>query len=172
MQCWLIYAIHIQAFYTFTKKLFKMTTGLLHLHNFLRWFALLAIIIAVIRSFQGMQGKKPFAKKDNLWSLLTLIAFHLQLVLGLALYFLKGWHTLIGEMSDRLIRFYSVEHSLGMLIAIVLVTIGRVSSKKMESDTAKHKKIFWYFFIALIITLVSIPWPFREIVGRPWFPGM
>lgn len=149
-----------------------MVSGLLHLHNFLRWFALIAIVFALIRSFQGMRNNKPFTKPDNLWSLLTLIAFHLQLVLGLALYFLKGWHTLIGEMSDKLIRFYSVEHSLGMIIAITLVTIGRVSSKKLDNDTAKHKKIFWYFFIALIITLVSIPWPFREIVGRPWFPGM
>ena len=149
-----------------------MSTGLLPLHNLLRWFALIAIIIAVIRSFQGMQGNKPYTKKDNLWSLLTLIAFHLQLVLGFALYFLRGWYTQIVEMSDRLVRFYSVEHSLGMLIAIVLVTVGRSSSKKMESDTAKHKKVFWYFFIALIITLVSIPWPFREIIGRGWFPGM
>lgn len=149
-----------------------MITGFLHLHNFLRWFALIAIVIALIRSFQGMRNKTAFTKPDNLWSLLTLIAFHLQLVVGLVLYFANGWYSQIGEMSNKLIRFYSVEHSLGMLIAITLVTIGRVSAKKAENDTTKHKKIFWYFFIALIITLVSIPWPFREIIGRPWFPGM
>jgi|SRR5690554_1427333 len=149
-----------------------MLTGFLHLHNFLRWFALLAIIIALIRSFNGMRKGVPFTKSDNLWSLLTLIAFHTQLIIGFALFFGKGWFRAFGEMSDKLVRFFTVEHTLGMLIAITLVTIGRVRSKKQMTDTGKHKKIFWFFFIALIITLVSIPWPFREVVSRPWFPGM
>ena len=149
-----------------------MLTGFLHLHNFLRWFALLAILFSLIRSFNGMRKGAAFTKPDNLWSLLTLIAFHTQLLVGLVLYFGNGWYRLLGEMSDKLVRFYSMEHTLGMLIAIALVTIGRVSSKKASTDKAKHKKIFWFFFIALIITLASIPWPFREVIGRPWFPGM
>ena len=149
-----------------------MLTGFLHLHNFLRWFALLAIIISLFRSFKGMRKGVPFTKPDDLWSLLTLIAFHLQLVVGLVLFFGKGWFRAFGEMSDKLVRFYTVEHTLGMLIAITLVTIGRVSSKKQTTDIGKHKKVFWFFLIAFIITLISIPWPFREIIGRPWFPGM
>ena len=149
-----------------------MLTGLLHLHNFMRWIALIAIVFALIRSFQGTRNNRAFTKPDNLWSLLTLIAFHLQLVIGLILYFAKGWYAQLGEMSDKIVRFYTVEHTLGMLIAITLVTIGRVSSKKAVTDSAKHKKILWYFLIALVITLVSIPWPFREAIGRSWFPGM
>src|SRR5690554_3726451 len=149
-----------------------MLTGFLHLHNFLRWFALLAILISLFRSFRGMRKGVPFTKPDDLWSLLTLIAFHIQLVVGLALFFGKGWFRLFGEMSDKIVRFYTVEHTLGMLIAIALVTIGRVSSKKQTTDIGKHKKVFRFFFIALIITLISIPWPFREAIGRAWFPGM
>jgi hypothetical protein len=55
-----------------------------------------------------------------------------------------------------------------MLIAIVLITIGRGAAKKNIPDVAKFKKAFWFFLIALVIILVTIPWPFREGVGRPW----
>lgn len=149
-----------------------MIQGLIHLHSLLRWFALIAIVVALILSFRGMTQNRMFGKTANRWSLMTLIAFHIQLVLGLVLYFAQGWYTQLGNMSDTLVRFFAVEHSFGMLIAIILVTVGRVSSKKATSDKARHKRVFWYFLIALIITVASIPWPFREIIGRPWFPGM
>jgi hypothetical protein len=56
-----------------------------------------------------------------------------------------------------------------MLIAIVLITIGRGVSKKSIPDTVKQKKTFWFFLVALVIILASIPWPFREGIARPWF---
>lgn len=149
-----------------------MIEGLVHLHSLLRWFALIAIVIALVISFRGMTQNNKFGKGANRWSLLTLIAFHLQLVLGFILYFARGWYTQLGNMSDKIIRFFAVEHMAGMLIAIILVTIGRVSSKKAGTDKARHKRIFWYFLIALILTIASIPWPFREGIARPWFPGM
>ena len=149
-----------------------MLYGFLQLHNFLRWFALLAILIALIRSFKGMRKGIPYTQPDNLWALLTLIAFHTQLIVGFVLFFGNGWYLRFGEMAVKAIRFFTVEHTLGMLIAIALVTIGRVKSKKEITDIGKHKKIFWFFFIALIITLASIPWPFREAIGRPWLPAL
>jgi hypothetical protein len=75
-------------------------------------------------------------------------------------------------MKDKFFRFYWVEHPLGMLIAIVLMTLAHGMAKKPVSDEVKYKKAFYYFLIALIVILASIPWPFRDIVGRPWFPGM
>jgi len=150
-----------------------MYTGLTHLHSLLRWFALVAIVIALVKSFQGMRKQSTFDKSDNRWALLTLIAFHLQLLVGLALYFTQGWHTQIGNMSDKVVRFYSLEHLVAMLIAIALVTIGRVRSKKATLDLAKHKRQFWAFLIALILVLINVPWPFREVgEGNAWFPGM
>jgi hypothetical protein len=95
------------------------------------------------------------------------------LVLGLVLYFSKGWYTRLGEMSDAVVRFWSLEHLVAMLIAIALVTIGRVSAKKTEVAKTKHKRHFWYFTIALLIVLANIPWPFREPgIARGLFPGM
>lgn len=138
----------------------------------MRWFVLIAVVIAIVRSLNGMRNNSTFSKKDNLWSLLTLIGYHIQLIIGLTLYIGRGWYALFGQMSDRLIRFFSVEHAFGMLVAIILVTVGRAKSKRATGDKAKHKTIFWYFLIALIITLITIPWPFLDTISRPWFPGM
>lgn len=138
----------------------------------MRWLVLIAIVVAIIRSLNGMRNSKSFSKKDNLWSLLTVIGYHFQLILGIVLYVGRGWHLSLGEMSDRLIRFFSLEHPFGMIVAVVLVTLGRAKSKRASIDAAKHKMLFWYFAIALFITLITIPWPFIDVVGRGWFPGM
>jgi len=150
-----------------------MNTGLIHLHSLLRWVALVAIVVAIINALGGLRKGRPFSKSDNRWSLITLITFHIQLVIGLVLYFMGGWHTQIGNMSDKVIRFFSIEHLLGMLIVVILVTVGRASGKRASSDLLKHKRHFSYFLLALIILLFNIPWPFREVgAGRSWFPGM
>jgi len=114
-----------------------------------------------------------FSKSDNRWSLLTLIGFHLQLVIGLILYFTQGWHQQLGNMADKVIRFYSLEHLVAMLIAIALVTIGRSRAKKAKTDRVKFKRQFWFFLIAFIIVMANIPWPFREVgAGKGWLPGL
>lgn len=148
-----------------------MYSGLLHSHSLLRWLALVAIIVAISRAYSGLARRRSFTGRDNMWSLLTLIFFHLQLVIGFVLYFTQGWHLRIGEMANATARFFALEHTVGMLVAIALVTVGRVSAKKVSDDRRKHKRHFAYFLIALIIAIVSIPWPFRE-VSRSWFPGL
>jgi hypothetical protein len=150
-----------------------METGLLHLHSFLRWVAILAIILAIYNAFTGMKKNSPFGKNDNRWSLITLITFHIQLVIGLVLYFTQGWHLQVGEMANKVVRFYSVEHILAMIIVVVLVTVGRVRAKKAATDLVKHQRHFRFFLIAFVIMMVSIPWPFREVgMGKSWFPGL
>jgi hypothetical protein len=98
------------------------------------------------------------------------------LVVGLYLYFVGPWGLAnirnlgFGEvMKDHVYRFYAVEHIFGMLVAIALITIGRGASKKNISDLAKHKRTFWFVFVALVIILATIPWPFRQGIARPWF---
>lgn len=151
-----------------------METGLLHLHSLLRWIALVLIVVSVIKFFSGAAGNKSFTSGDKKLGLFTLITFHLQLVIGLLLYFLNNWYQNFSDMattmSNDVLRFYTVEHTLGMIIAIAFVTIGYSSAKRTRVDSKKFKKMAWWFLIALIIVLVSIPWPFREIAeGRGWF---
>ena len=97
----------------------------------------------------------------------------IQLLIGLILYFTGAWFEAlkhIGEsMKDPMLRFFTVEHSLMMIIAWILVHAGRISVKKASTPNAKFKKTLIYFGIALLIILIAIPWPFREAVTRPWF---
>jgi len=72
-------------------------------------------------------------------------------------------------MSITNLRFYSVEHLAGMLIAIILITIGYSSAKRLKEDRLKFKKIFTFYLIGLILILASIPWPFRSELGGSWF---
>jgi membrane protein DedA with SNARE-associated domain len=75
-------------------------------------------------------------------------------------------------MKDKFYRFYWVEHPTGMIVAIILITLGYGMAKKSVNDATKYKKAFWFFFVALILILATVPWPFRQIIGRPLIPGM
>jgi heme A synthase len=150
-----------------------MLTGLEHTHRLLRYIILIFLVWTVINAFLKKRGNKPFLVLDNKLSLYTFILAHTQLLIGLALYFLganginlfdKGMSKV---MSVSLFRFYAIEHLVGMLIAIALITVGRIRMKKAQDDTAKHQTIFLYYLIALIIIFVSIPWPFRNL-GTSW----
>ncbi len=156
-----------------------MQTGLLHLHNFLRWVILILLVLSIVKAYSGWQGKKAFAAGDKKIWLFTMISAHITLLLGLYQVALGRYgflsYTLpegTSFMKDKFLRFFWVEHPVGMILAIVLITMGHGMAKKDVSDEVKYKKAFYYFLIALVVILATVPWPFREIVGRPWFPGM
>jgi len=143
---------------------------LVHAHSGLRWIALLLILIAMFKAFSGMKNNKVFSAGDKKIALFTLISFHIQLLIGLVLYFMSPKSQIIeGFMKNPMLRFYGMEHLIMMIIAIVLVTMGYSKSKKQTTDKAKHKKIAVFYTIALIIVLVAIPWPFRENLLANWF---
>jgi hypothetical protein len=151
-----------------------MYNALLLLHSLLRWVILLLAIIAIYRSYAGLQGGKPFTAGDKKIGLFLLIAAHTTLLIGLYQWIVGPWGLQNIEsmgfkavMKDPVYRFYAVEHLTGMVIAIVLITIGKGVAKKNIPDRVKHKKTFWYFLVALVIILLSIPWPFRVGIARP-----
>lgn len=156
-----------------------MATGMLHLHNILRWVILILLLASIIKSFTGWRSGKALTAGDKKLWLFTMIFTHTTFVVGLYLLLFGNYGiftTTLPEgtsvMKDKFFRFFWVEHPVMNLIAIVLITIGRGQAKKSIPDTAKYKKAFWFFFIALLVLLASIPWPGRELVGRPMFPGM
>jgi hypothetical protein len=158
-----------------------MYTGLVHLHNVLRWVVLILLVIAILRHLAGFTGKKPFTNGDRKVDLFLMISAHIQLLLGLYQWFVGPWGLKLiqnveggmGEiMRNPAYRFWTVEHNTGMLIAIILITIGRGVVKKNIPDISKHRRAFWFFLVALVLILASIPWPGREGFGRPLFPGM
>ena len=156
-----------------------MEIGLLHLHNILRWVILLFLLLSLFRAFAGWTQKKVFTAGDRKTWLFTLIFAHLTLVLGLYQW-LYGRYGMLkislpegtNVMKDKFFRFYWVEHPTLMILAIILITLGYGMSKKPVADIVKFRKAFWFFFIALVVILAAVPWPFRDVVGRHLLPGM
>jgi hypothetical protein len=141
-----------------------MYTGLLHSHNLLRWFVLIVMLVAVAFAVYGWLAKRPFTKKDNIAGLLLTIGVDLQLLIGLILYlfvspFTKAAFADFGAaMKNSVLRFYAVEHILLMIIALILIHIGRVKSKKALTDVKKHRMAAIFYGIAFILILLGIPW--------------
>ena len=154
-----------------------MYTGFVHLHNFLRWVILLLLIVAIVRHLTGMTGKKAFTKGDRKTGTFLMIAANIQFVLGLIQWFIGDWgYKLVqnsGGMSNVMknsaVRFWVIEHPIGMLIAIALISIGRGVANKAIPDASKHKPAFWLFLIALVVIIAVVPWPGREGIARPLF---
>lgn len=152
---------------------------LLFLHNLLRWVILLLAIIAIIKAYSGMMNRKPFGRSDKQIGLFLMISAHTIFLIGLYQWIFGplGLQSIQNSgmavvMKDKVLRYWAVEHITGMLIAIVLITIGRSISKKNVSDRTKHKKTFWYYLIAVLIILITAPWPYRAGIGRPLLPGI
>lgn len=146
-----------------------MYNGLLHAHSGLRWVVLILLVLAVIKALSGWLGKKGYSNGDRKLALFTMIFTHIQLLLGLGLYFISPKVAFSGDvMGNTLLRFYTVEHLVMMLIAIILITVGHKKSKTPNRDIEKHKNIAIYYGIALVLILAAIPWPFREL-GAGWF---
>jgi NADH:ubiquinone oxidoreductase subunit 2 (subunit N) len=150
-----------------------MDNILQHAHSGLRWIALLLLLITIIKAFSGMSGNKVFTAGDKKLALFTLITMHLQLVIGLSLYFIGKYYQAIDttdESVKSLNRFFRMEHSLMMLIAIALITVGYSKAKRADSSKAKFKSLAIFFTIGLVIILAMIPWPFmQKFAGFKWF---
>ena len=127
-------------------------------HSILAFAALGLLVLASINAIFGLTSKKLFTDKDLRLSLFTLIICHIQLLVGLILYFVSplGLEQL-GNMSDSA-RPLSLEHPLTNIIALVLITIGWSKHKKEESNNGKFKKIAIFYTIGLILLLAMIPW--------------
>ncbi len=146
-----------------------MMNGLLHAHSGLRWIVLVLLVMLVAKAWQKGKADVPYTEQDRKLNLYTLIATHLQLLLGLALYFMSDKVNFdTSSWSVTVTRFFTVEHSLMMLLAIALITLGYVKAKKATSDTDKFRTVFRYNAIALLLILIAIPWPFRGF-GSGWF---
>ncbi|MFC4871812.1 hypothetical protein [Negadavirga shengliensis] len=138
-----------------------MTTGLLHLHSFLAYLVLAGITISFVYALFGALSGKAFGEKDRKLGLFGLIPSHIQLVVGIILYFLSplGFSNLSGAaMSDSVSRLYALEHPMINVIAVALITIGYSRAKKLEESRNRFRSIYMFYGIAFILILSRIPW--------------
>ncbi len=145
-----------------------MYSILLATHNYLHYVFIFLLLFLVGRSYYYWQKKLKFNASTDKISLYTFIVTHTQLLLGLILYGISPLVHLSnfpGAMKDKVIRFWTIEHISLMITAVILISIARISMKKISSDEGKHKRLFFLNTLAFILVLLAIPYPFMQGVG-------
>lgn len=135
---------------------------IINTHYTMRWIVLVMAVITLYQSWTGWRGNKPFSTTDNKLGAFFVASLHLQLVLGLILYFTspaiqQALSDFGGSMKNAEHRLRMMEHPLLAIIAVTLAQIGRIKSKKAATDLEKHKKAAIFFTIALLLILLRMP---------------
>lgn len=131
------------------------------LHSYNRYLLLVALLFVLYRSITGWMGRKPYEKLDNTASAILLGLTHLQLLLGLVLYAVSpivkaAFEDFGAAMKNSWLRYIAVEHVTAMLIAVVLIQMGRTLSKRTADPVEKHRKVAIYTGLATIIIVVTL----------------
>jgi len=140
---------------------------LLHSHSGIRWIVLILLVLAVVNNGMKWQSGKVFTDKDRKLNLFTMIFSHIMLLLGIALVFMSPKLQIGDGGMNEVARFF-MTHITWMFIAIVLITIGNIRSKRLIGDKVKFRAAFIPFLLALVSILYAIPWPGRGY-GGGWY---
>lgn len=136
-----------------------MYTFIQKFHSGWAYLALALLLFAVINALMGKSSGREFTARDRKIGLFALIATHIQLVVGLILYFVSPLgKALLGDMSNAEARLTSMEHPLVNIIAIVLITVGWSTHKKATESSVKFNKFTIFYTLGLLLILSRIPW--------------
>jgi len=162
-------------------------TILSHLHSINRWLVLIFLVVAIVAAISrrgsmniadaqaGVRAVLPKGAKQ------AFIATHFQLLLGLILYIAaaaglssvgspyvvmdkEAW---AGE-GGEILRFYSVTHFAWMLAAVVVISIGYIVAKRSSTSAKASFWILLGYSTGLLLILLNIPWPWRDLAGGWW----
>ena len=145
-----------------------MYPALLDTHSIIRFIILFTSVASILLAFVGWFGNKDYTKGNKVLNLLTLISAHIQLVIGLILYFISPnvlTQDMGSAMKDHVLRYWTVEHITMMIAAVVLITIGYSKSKKALTSVEKHRTIAVFYTLAVVIVIVAIVLSGRPLLG-------
>jgi membrane protein DedA with SNARE-associated domain len=127
---------------------------------------MILLIVAIIQSLLGWFGKRPYTEGNRKINLFAFISAHTQLLIGLILYFLSPYVQFAkSTMKDTTLRYWTVEHISMMIFAIVLITVGYLRAKKIETSEGKHRAIAIYFLLAMVVIVAAIIQSGRSMTG-------
>jgi flagellar basal body-associated protein FliL len=151
-----------------------MYAFILFCHSYLRWAIIISLLVVLVRSFGRAKTGRHWTERDERLHVILISLVDVQFLLGLALYFAFSPLTQAflaspgAGMKNSVIRFFGVEHLTSALIAVAVLHIGRVRSKKAHDPRTRHKRVWVSLAITLVLIAVTIPWPFLPY-GRPLF---
>lgn len=146
------------------------------LHNTTRWLILLTGAAALLVNYRGWITGADWRDEHHRTGRWFILCLHVQLCLGLALYLWSplvstAWQDLALAMSDRMQRFFSTEHPIQMLSAILIATIGHARVRRALTSRARFRRAAISYSVSLLLILTAIPWPFSSH-SRPWGPQL
>ena len=132
-------------------------------HSYWAFFVLIILLLAVLNALRGKISGKEFGSNDLRISLFGLIFSHIQLLIGLILYFVSTWFDQwssmgMGIMKNAESRLYLIEHPITNIVAIVLITMGWSMHKRQSESSKKFLRIALFFGLGLVFLLSRIPW--------------
>jgi hypothetical protein len=154
-----------------------MYSAFLLVHSLLRWVVVIAGLVILARAIGGLSGGREWRPGDAAGIRWFSIALDLQFVIGLLLYawlspFIRdAWADMAATMRNAPLRFFAVEHIVGMLIGLALAHVGKGKIAKATDAARKHKLALIFFGLAMVVILLSIPWPGTP-GGRPLLRGL
>ena len=98
------------------------------------------------------------------FSILFVILIDLELRLGLILYFgaspltKMAFQNMAAAMKDHELRFFAVEHTTYMLLAVICAHVGAALIRRAKTDLIKYRGATIAFLLALLLILAGIPW--------------
>jgi hypothetical protein len=137
---------------------------LLAFHGLLRWFVLAAAVAAIVVAASGWSGRKPAGPALRRFSVLFVVFMDLEFLVGLILYFgaspliKMAFQNMSAAMKDHELRFFTVEHTTYMLLAVVCAHVGGALSRKARTDVMKYRGAAISFCISLLLVIAGIPW--------------
>ncbi|MFT4781877.1 MAG: heme A synthase [Salibacteraceae bacterium] len=134
------------------------------IHSYWAYLVFIMLVIATINALIKFFGKKEFHAVDFRISLFTLIVTHIQLLIGIVLFFASNYLSTISDMGmgevmkNKALRSNIIEHPIAMILAVVFITMGYSKHKKKLTSNSKFKMLAIFYTLALILVLAKIPW--------------
>lgn len=142
-------------------------TVIRHLHSILRWLLLAGLLGSIILAISGLSDKNGLGRTGRIFARFTVYFAHLQLLVGIVLFLISPRVIFSSDsMQSPILRFFLVEHTSAMLLAIILITIGYIRMKKATDLVLSTRTLLWFYIFSLIIILILIPWPFTRYAGH------
>lgn len=143
---------------------------LLPVHNILRLVIVVLAIIVLVKSYRGWLRAKPWEDSDRDLSFFYTIALDIQFTIGLVLFFFlspitkAAFSNFGAAMRDAVTRFFLIEHSFYMLLAVAFAHIANAAVKKDMETKEKFKRMSIFFSLSVLAIILGMPW------SRPLLP--
>jgi cytochrome c553 len=147
-------------------------TIVLFCHSYLRWFIIGAALALIAATAVGWRNEAAFSRRHERLQGALLGLADTQFLLGLALFLwlspiAKAFFSAPGlGMKVSALRFFGMEHPVGMLLAIGVLHVGHRRSRSAPTAPLRHRRACLAAIAFLLLAGVSIPWP-GSAHGRP-----